>query len=199
MPPTYKLGMESQNLKSEVQSLRHGAGDLFHRRYFVEFKDSKHSIDQLMDLLKKDINRFSPQVIAKFEKKRGDEHELRVGDEFHIALSGPWDAPVRVNEVKDRSFSLITLEGHPEAGEIEFRLDELPKGEIRFEIESFARSRDGLVNFLYDTIPVVRMAQTTMWVLFCESFVRHATGELAEKMGVITERYDVETDEWARE
>ena len=49
-------------------------------------------------------------------------------------MPGPWDGPVRVIDVGDRSFRLATLAAHLEAGQIEFRVshDEL----ITFEIES---------------------------------------------------------------
>lgn len=182
-----------------IQKPKDGTGDLFHRRYFAILKHPKHSIEELMEVLKKDINSFSPQILAQFKKVKGETEKLVVGDEFEITLTGPWNAPVRVSQVDSRRFRFATLEGHPEAGEIEFRLEDLGNDELKFEIESVARSKDSIVNLLYDSIPVIRMAQTTMWVCFCEAFVRHATGDLAEKIGVITERFDTETDKWIQE
>ena len=47
---------------------------------------------------------------------------MRVGDEFVVRMPGPWDGPVRVVERDpDARFRLVTLAGHLEAGQIEFR------------------------------------------------------------------------------
>ena len=46
---------------------------------------------------------------------------MEVGDEYVVRMPGPWDGPVRVVEVTPTSFRLATLDGHLEAGQIEFR------------------------------------------------------------------------------
>ena len=78
--------------------------------------------------------------------------------------------------VKENSFTLVTLDGHLEAGRIEFRLTFRDK-KFRFEIESSARSKDKLVNLLYDVVPVCRVAQAEMWQEFCRSFAETAAGK----------------------
>lgn len=149
-----------------------------------------------MDELKRDLNFCCPRLIATFEKTKGDADQLAPGDEFLVRLAAPWNAPVRVTRVTDTSFRLATLEGHPEAGEIEFRIQKLEDGRTRFEIESWARSRDKVIEIIYDRLPFARMMQTTMWFLFCEAFVRSATGEFAEHLGIVTEIFDPETSRW---
>ena len=114
--------------------------------------------------------------MATFEKIKGLPSRLQKGDEFHIHISGPWDGPVRVHEVKPHSFTLSTLQGHMEAGRIQFRVCGEGNGPVRFEIESVARSKDSIVDFLYDKLPFAKIAQQKMWELVCESFYEDATG-----------------------
>ena len=88
---------------------------------------------------------------------------LVVGDELAVRLPGPWDGPVRVVEVTETSFRLATLRGHMEAGEIGFRADTNDRGWTAFEIESWARSGDGMFYWLYERFPLARELQLHMW------------------------------------
>ena len=66
------------------------------------------------------------------------------------------------------AFRLATLDGHLEAGEIEFRAE--PDGDIlRFEIESRARARAGdrLAAMLYNKLRLAKEIQLNMWSHFC--------------------------------
>src|SRR5215211_4344200 len=75
-------------------------------------------------------------------------------------------APVVV--VVDRtptSFRFATLEGHLEAGQIEFRT--AADGDaVRFEIESWARSGDRLSGLLFDRVKLAKEMQLHMWTHF---------------------------------
>jgi hypothetical protein len=59
-------------------------------------------------------------------------------------------------------FRLATLEGHLEAGQIEFRGYE-EDGLVVFEIESWARSKDRLTDLLYDRLRMSKEVQLHMW------------------------------------
>ena len=73
-----------------------------------------------MAQLQADPDAAAPGEFATFVKVRGGEGGMRVGDEFVVRMAGPWDGPVRVVDVTDASFRLVTLAGHLEAGQIEF-------------------------------------------------------------------------------
>jgi hypothetical protein len=120
---------------------------------------------------------------------KGEEGTMRVGDEYHIHITGPWDGPVRVIDVTPTSFSLITLKGHLEAGEIRFRFVPHPTRQdvLRFEILSWTRNRDAIVDFAYDEAKVVKIAQTGMWVHFCQRVAEESGGEIIDKIDVLTE------------
>lgn len=192
----------------KIQPKDAGVGPEYHRIYSVEFEAKEADVSAAVEKLKSEINFFSPQWIASFEKKKEQEaEELRKNDEFEVHLSGPWQAPVRVKEVGKNSFSLVTLEGHPEAGQIRFEVLKAGPEKFKFQIESLSRSKDSLVDFFYDKIPVIRVAQQEMWERFCKNFARFARqphegiqkqedNELEVK--VITEKKDEETEKWTR-
>ncbi|GAB2861207.1 DUF1990 domain-containing protein [Hymenobacter ruber] len=169
-----------------------GSGPLLERRYFIDVARARKSPAQLMAEVQADVPRFSPDALANFKKKEGNDNALQVGDEFSITILGPWDGCVRVTEVSATSFEFITLEGHPEAGRIRFEthyLDESPDV-LRFEIRSSARSRDGLVAFAYDTLGGGKLLQEATWVEFCRRVAAASGGQALSDVVVETFRHD---------
>jgi hypothetical protein len=128
-----------------------------------------------MERLMRDPDEAAPSEFATFQKVRGDEGALGVNDEFVVRMPGPWDGPVRVASVSPLSFRLVTLAGHLEAGQIEFRAR---NGEgLEFEIESWARSGDWLSELLYDRLRISKEVQFHMWTSFLERVVKLAGGK----------------------
>ena len=132
-----------------------GVGPLMHRTYRVDIAGTGMAPETLIDKMAAQLNQVSPKM-AVFRKTRGaDDQPVAYGDEFVVRMPGPWDGPVRVVKRDPAAFRLGTLQGHLEAGEIEFRAachDKL----LCFEIESWARAGDRLSNVLYN-----------MWTHFC--------------------------------
>ena len=77
-------------------------------------------------------------------------------------MPGPWDGPVRVTAVSATSLRLATLNGHLEAGQIEFRVGSDYRS-LWFDIESWARSGDRLSNLLYTHLRISKEVQLHMW------------------------------------
>jgi hypothetical protein len=98
-----------------------------------------------------------------------------VNDEFVVRMPGPWDGPVRVADTSPHSFRLVTLAGHLEAGQIEFRARDTDP--LEFEIESWARSGDRLSELLYDRLRLSKEVQFHMWTSFLERVVKIAEGK----------------------
>ncbi|RYZ76091.1 MAG: DUF1990 family protein [Proteobacteria bacterium] len=189
---------EAQEKKKDVQTIGDGVGPRYHRVYTVDLPVTLERARETMSELKKDINAFSPQWIATFDKKKGDPGELNLGDEILVRISGPWNGPVRVTEVTNEGFAFCTLDGHIEAGNIHFKISRASENTTKFEIESVTRSRDQIVNFFYDKIRFAMLAQTEMWELFCQNFAKHATRDedLKPEVVVKTERQDEKTGIW---
>lgn len=169
-----------------------GSGPWLERRYYIDVARPHLSPAQLMARVRADLPHFSPEMLADFKKELGDPAgPLQVGDEFSIKILGPWNGSVRVTDASPTAFEFITLEGHPEAGRIHFEahyLDERP-GELRFEIRSWARSRDGLVAFAYDTIGGGRLMQEATWVEFCQRVAATSGGQALGAVVVETVRH----------
>jgi hypothetical protein len=173
------------------QPAAEGAGPKLERRYFIDVERPRLTPTQLMAAVQADVPGFSPGLLADFERTKGAEGALHVGDEFHIKILGPWNGSVRVTQVSPTAFEFVTLEGHPEAGRISFAvrpLDGRPDA-LRFEICSAARSRDGLVAFAYDTIGGGKLMQKATWVEFCERVAQASGGQALGPVTVETVRH----------
>jgi hypothetical protein len=160
--------------RDDIQALDDGAGDLFHRRYRVRIRDARHRADTLMARLLHDLNQAAPTEFARFHRADGAKDKLSAGDDYVVHMPGPWNGPVRVVDVTPTSFRLATLEGHLEAGQIEFRA--VNSEPLEFEIESWARSGDSLSMLLYQHLHMAKEVQLHMWTSFLEKIVQLAGG-----------------------
>lgn len=198
------MNNENTQDKSPKQKLKDGVGPIYHRIYRVSFDGTLEDARKAMRSLQVDINSYSPQLLARFEKTCGCADKLVPGDEFQIHITGPWNGPVRVTESGCDDFKLVTLEGHLEAGEIHFQIKSAGDDRVTFEIESLARSRDAIIDFVYDKVPIAKAAQTEMWTCFCRRFAEHAceiansNKESVSEVDVLTERRDEETGQWQK-
>lgn len=173
-----------------VQRPSDGSGSLLVRRYWVDIQDPALSAAELMRHIQLHLPAYAPSLLADFEKSQGSAGALRPGDEFRIRILGPWNGSVRVGDVQEDHFEMLTLEGHPEAGRIRFALTPHADfaGALHFEIRSLARSRDGLVAFAYDTVGIGKKVQETTWVSFCEEVVARSGGRALGDVQVRTLR-----------
>ncbi|HEY3728116.1 MAG TPA: DUF1990 family protein [Solirubrobacteraceae bacterium] len=184
LPPPFPDGGDA----AEVIEPRDGHGPLFHRRYWTRIRDVKRSPEELFARLGENLNRAAPTKFARFQKVHGERDVLAVGDEYVVRMPGPWDGPVRVIDVQERSFRLATLAGHLEAGQIEFRVGE--DGLTVFEIESWARSADRLSNLLYHRARMAKEVQLHMWISFLEGVVSMSGGRMTGGVEIDTRRVE---------
>jgi hypothetical protein len=172
-----------------VQRPPDGAGPLLHRRYRARIRGARMGAEELMAELSADPNRVAPGGLARFHKVAGQPWRMAVGDEFVVRMPGPWDGPVRVVEVTPTSFRLATLEGHLEAGQIEWRAED--DGELVFGVESWARSGDRLSDLMHNRLRMAKEVQLHMWTTVLERVARRAGGELPHGVDIETRRVDV--------
>jgi uncharacterized protein (UPF0548 family) len=174
----------------EIQAAAAGVGTLFHRRYRMRIRDSTLTPDALMGAVMADLNAAAPTSFARFVRTSGDEGSLHVGDELVVRMPGPWDGPVRVVAVDPASFTLATLDGHLEAGQIRFSASRAEL--LEFEIEAWARSGDRLSNVLYAHLRMAKEVQLHMWVSFLEGVARLAGGRMSGGVEIETWRLEDE-------
>ena len=180
--------------RDEVQYASDGAGPLFHRRYAIAVRAPRLSPEELIRRVSDDLNAVTPTEFAVFQKVHGSEDRMRVGDEYVVRMAAPWDGPVRVIDLTPRSFRFATLDGHLEAGQIEFRAAPDPVG-LRFEIESWARSGDRLSDLLYDRLRMAKEIQLHMWTSFLERVARASGGRITGGIEIRTRRVEDRADE----
>jgi Domain of unknown function (DUF1990) len=174
---------------SEVQTPEHGTGPLFHRRYRVRIRDSDLSADELLQRVAAEPDSVAPSEFATFRKLRGTGNTMRVNDEYVVRMAGPWDGPVRVAKRDGAMFRLVTLEGHLEAGQIEFRAYE-EDGLTAFEIESWARSKDRLTDLLYDRLRMSKEVQLHMWTSTLERIAEISGGRRSGGIEIHTRKVE---------
>jgi hypothetical protein len=170
-------------------SLEEDGAPLFHRTYTGEIKDARMNPAELIAHVGADPNRVVPLALARFNKTRGPEWRLERGDEFLIRMLGPWDGPVRAVDVTPTSFRFATLEGHLEAGQIEWRASERD-GRLVFQIVSWARSGDRLSAIMHDRLLMAKEVQLHMWTSVVEHVARESGGRLVDGVDMETRRVD---------
>lgn len=186
MPPPLPPAID----RSDMQGVEDGVGPLMHRRFQIRVREAELDAEQLIAAFAGKPNRAAPTALASFVKVRGDEGELRVGDEFTVRLPGPWDGPVRAVDVAPAAFCLVTLDGHLEAGRIRFSARDLSPGRLELRIESWARGGDRVSNLLYDRLRVNKEVQLHMWVSVLERLTRLSGGRRDGPVSVTTRRVD---------
>ncbi|MDI2030793.1 DUF1990 family protein [Saccharopolyspora sp. TS4A08] len=164
-----------------------GVGELYHRLFSVRIEDGVRGPAELMEQVKENLNCAAPTEVARFYKTSGETDAMRLGDEFVVRMPGPWDGPVRVVACEPDRFRFVTLQGHLEAGQIEFRA--VPGDDhLRFEIETWARPSSGLVNLLYAQLRLAKEMQLNMWVRYCLSIAGVCGGRASGGVTIETRR-----------
>jgi Domain of unknown function (DUF1990) len=185
-PPDVDAGVD----RAGVQTAEDGFGPLFRRRYRARIHGAEMPAAALMETVKADPNRVSPGGLAHFQKEVGDEGEMRVGDEFVVRMPAPWDGPIRVAEVTPQSFRFLTLGGHLEAGQIEWRAHDEDDALV-FEIESWARAGDRLSYVMHNHVPMAKEVQLHMWTRVLERVAGRVKGRLEEGIDILTRRVEL--------
>jgi uncharacterized protein (UPF0548 family) len=155
----------------------------------VAIRNAELGPAELIERIAAEPDRAAPSEFATFKKTRGEEGTMAVGDEYLVRMPGPWDGHVRVIARSGRCFRLATLDGHLEAGQIEFCAD-ARDGRVEFSIESWARGGDRLSNLLYDRLRLSKEVQFHMWTSFLERVVELSGGRRDGGLHIHTRRVE---------
>lgn len=150
------------------------AGALNQRSYRVRILEPRLNAVAVMDLFRRDpIDSARPRTPRSSPTPR--RPVLQMATPVEIKLPGPWNGPVRVTRLTPTSMRFETLQGHREAGHIEFEAHDLPDG-IDFSIHSLARSGDRPFDVLYSRLRVAKQMQSQMWAQVLEAAVQESGG-----------------------
>lgn len=185
---TPSIDVPAHGATEDAQTLDDGAGAVFHRRYSITAKGAELDAAAAMAAVQRQPSLLAEDDFAPFVKVQGELGTMREGDRYVIDIAGPWKGAVEVIGLDDCSFRLTTLDTHMEAGVIDFRaVDDGPET-VSLTIESWARSRDRVMDALYDKLGLAKAIQSEMWSLACEHFVDVTGGVPAGPVEVVTER-----------
>ncbi|MYQ96621.1 DUF1990 family protein [Streptomyces sp. SID4946] len=170
-----------------VQRAEDGHGPLFHRVFRVRIAEADIDGPRLLEHVCRHFEHFVPSEVVGIRAGELRAQGLDVADELLVEVPGPWNGPVRVVRRDRESLHLVTLRGHMEAGQVQFRAH--TDGDLLvFEIELWARAATRLVHVLYSHLRVAKEIQLNMWVRFCLSAVKISGGRLVDGVHIHTRR-----------
>lgn len=117
-----------------------GYGPLLQRDYWAVIRRCRLKPSELVALVARKFPELAPEEVVVFEPSKGSGAPLALGDELNVRIRGAGTYRVRVVHQEAASFTLATLEGHPEAGRITFGAYRNRVGDVIFHIRSRARS-----------------------------------------------------------
>ena len=116
-----------------------GVGPLLQRDYWAVLAGCRMKPSELIAHIREHFCEFPPSSLVRF--RTGGR--IAIGAHLDIDILPAHNCGVRVVHDDAQSFTLGTLEGHPEAGRITFGAYRNPAGEVIFHIRSRARSSTG--------------------------------------------------------
>lgn len=178
-----------------------GVGAMVRQRYWADIERSRMDADALFGLVQRDLDSLTPDALLEVGAEPGTPRGLTEGATVSMAVPLRGTIQVRVEEIKGRTITCMTLDGHYLAGAIQFETAALENGRTRFEIRSFSRASRLLDKLGMDTIG--RLLQKQTWKRTVEEVVRRSGGEAPEGTQVESRTLDepeaAEIDRWCRE
>jgi NADH dehydrogenase len=115
-----------------------GIGPLKRKRFWADIQGSRYDADHLLRYVREHFGELAPAVMAPAAEP-GTPAEIQEGETVTLDLPLRGHAQVRVAEVDERRFTMLTLEGHPLAGAVRFQTE--PVGDlVRFEVQAYDRA-----------------------------------------------------------
>lgn len=153
-----------------------GIGPLTRKRFWADIADSRFDADRLLDYVRLNFSTLAPAIMsASAEPATPSIVEEGVTLTLDLPLRG--HVQVRVAEVDERRFTLMTLEGHPLAGAVRIQTESVD-GAVRFEVQVYDRAASVpdlvIMRTLGDTL------QDRAWTQLIENVVRASSGRVLD-------------------
>ena len=115
-----------------------GVGPLKRKRFWADIRGSRYDADHLLRYVRGHFAELAPSAMAPHAEP-GTSSEIEEGETLTLDLPLRGHAQVRVAEVDERRFTMLTVEGHPLTGAVRFQTE--PVGElVRFEVQAYDRA-----------------------------------------------------------
>jgi NADH dehydrogenase len=173
-PTSLQRGLELLADAQEEQLPDEGVGPLTRKRFWADIERSRHDPDELFDYVRTHLSELTPEFID-VGPEAGTPSVIEEGATLTFSLPLRGHIQVRVAEAADRRITLLTLEGHPLAGAVQF-LFEHHGPDVRFEIQVYERAANAIDLVAMRTVG--DFVQNRTWHAVVDNVVR-ATGGTA--------------------
>ena len=114
-----------------------GIGPLTRKRYWTDIRGTTLDADRLLDHVRARFRVLAPEIMST-SAEPGTPTCIEEGATLTLSIPLRGHVQLRVAEVDDRRFTLLTVAGHPLAGAV--RVQTEPIGDaIRFEVQTYER------------------------------------------------------------
>src|SRR5437763_1594109 len=161
LEPPERPAARTDEEKRSVQLATHAAGPLLQRDWVIVLEGSACSPDDVVQKIREEFPRFSPERYCTFTRPADARGALAVGDTMHVHLRGAGRAGVLVTHVDACRLTLRTQEGHQEAGRITFGATYDSGGRVVVRIRSRSRQRNFLRFLGYSALGLA--VQSRIW------------------------------------
>lgn len=154
-----------------------GVGPLTRKRFWADIRGGRFDADRLLDHVRLSFATLAPAVMSAGAEPRTPNY-IEEGVTLTLDLPLRGHVQVRVAEVDERRFTMLTLDGHPLAGAV--RMQTEPRGDdaVRFEVQIYDRA--GSLPDLLIMRTLGGMLQDRAWNQLIENVVRAAGGREAD-------------------
>ncbi|MBV9468443.1 MAG: DUF1990 family protein [Abitibacteriaceae bacterium] len=165
-----------------------GAGPLLQRDYWATIHGSACTPEEAVQKVLKDFPEFSPRHLAEFSgdtmsaEAETATKPLSLGDEMQIQIKMTGLSQVRIVHIDERSMTMRTLKGHPEAGRITFGAYYDAEDHLIFRIRSRARASSSLKYVGYELFG--KAMQTEVWITFVQRVAEACGGTIQAEVQV---------------
>ena len=175
-----------------------GIGPLTRKRFWTDIADSRFDAERLLDYVRLNFATLAPAIMSA-SAEPGTPSLVEDGATLTLDLPLRGHVQVRVAEVDERRFTLMTLEGHPLAGAVRIQTEPVD-GAVRFEVQVYDRAASipdlVIMRTLGDTL------QDRAWTQLVENVVKasggHA-GDVRRSSESLSESEAAVVQRWAEE
>lgn len=146
-----------------------GFGQLWEKTYSIDLADTKLAPEEIIATLKSNFPKFQPPQNHFYTSEAG----VKAGEIVLINASTPGGmvaTGVLVLYASARSFTFITLQGHPEAGWVTFRSFQ-ENNRTMMQVQGLARASDPLYEAAFRIVG--SSLQEQIWTYLLESLAKH--------------------------